>query len=107
MDLAEVEKFEAVKVLKLSEAIRIGAKIRPQCFHSLFKNGGSCVLGAAYEGATGKADAVKHCQVSAIFPELRALKHNDLGQVGWDMFKRNDDGESRESIADWLESKGY
>jgi hypothetical protein len=41
--------------MKLSEAIKNGAKIRPQCYGGLFQIDGSeiksCALGAALEGA--------------------------------------------------------
>lgn len=44
------------ETMKLSEAMRLGAMIRPQCFNELFANFGlpseeSCALGAAIEGA--------------------------------------------------------
>lgn len=35
--------------LKLSDAIRLGSMLRPQCFGLMFKNGGSCAIGAACE----------------------------------------------------------
>lgn len=37
------------EVMPLSQAIRLGAKLRPQAFGALFVDGGSCSLGAAYE----------------------------------------------------------
>ncbi len=37
--------------MKLSEAIRLGAMIRPQTYNAYFSLGGSCVLGAAFEAA--------------------------------------------------------
>lgn len=35
--------------MKLSEAIRLGAMLRPQAFYGLFAGGGSCANGAALE----------------------------------------------------------
>jgi hypothetical protein len=37
-------------LMKLSDAIREGAKLRPQGFSSLYAKGNSCALGAALEG---------------------------------------------------------
>lgn len=37
--------------MRLSEAIRLGAMLRPQAFGRLRVDGGSCALGAAYEAA--------------------------------------------------------
>src|ERR1051326_9366275 len=38
----------------LSDAIRIGATLRPQTFNSWFFNGRSCAMGAAIEALTGE-----------------------------------------------------
>lgn len=38
--------------MKLSEAIRVGAKYKRQTFHSFYNSGGSCALGAAIDGVT-------------------------------------------------------
>ncbi len=88
--------------LKLSAAIRIGAKIRPQVRDVYFGDGGSCAIGAALE-ATG------------------ILKYGERGFGAWDRLvkllkfpydlhapisNRNDKGETREQIADWLQSIG-
>lgn len=35
--------------MKLSDAIRLGAMLRPQAVGELFKDGGSCAIGAAIE----------------------------------------------------------
>lgn len=42
--------------LKLSEAIRLGAMIRPQVRGEMFKDGGSCVLGAGSEACGAAYD---------------------------------------------------
>lgn len=40
--------------MRLSEAIRLGATMKPQCFGELFsKDGGSCAMGAAQDAAGG------------------------------------------------------
>ncbi|MEX2272347.1 MAG: hypothetical protein WD690_12790, partial [Vicinamibacterales bacterium] len=42
---------ELVDQRELARAIRLGAARRPQCFGSYFdERGGSCALGAAYDG---------------------------------------------------------
>src|ERR1700741_3225132 len=55
MDESIVKHLEQPQVgtLKLSEAMRIGARLRPQCSGYLFNNGASCALGAAYEAVYG------------------------------------------------------
>ena len=52
MDLSESKQWAVspTRGLKVSEAIRIGAKIRPQCYGGMFVGFGSCALGAAMEG---------------------------------------------------------
>jgi hypothetical protein len=54
MDESVVKHLERPQIgtLKLSEAIRIGAKIRPQGFCQYFYQGRSCALGAAFEAIT-------------------------------------------------------
>lgn len=118
--------------MKLSQAIREGAKIRPQCFSNPFtvdldKNAvcGSCALGAAYEAtmieSLGEmawsdyrvATAYIVDVLSDEYPEMQKLMdstgHN-LADLIWHM---NDGWEtatrkhSREEIADIVESWGY
>lgn len=115
------EVTEPKRTLKLSGAIRIGAKLRPQAKQYLFENGKSCALGAAYEVVYGyPGDGVlsfpsshsgmdpKDCaewlgnRLSRAFPEIRRLP----GGVQ-DVWEKNDHGWTREQIADWLESQGY
>src|SRR5258706_4854134 len=45
------EVQQKVWKLRLSEAIRIGARIRPQCSGWAFEHGKSCAWGAAWEGS--------------------------------------------------------
>lgn len=110
-DQSEIQKFEtAVRPLRLSEAIRIGSKIRPQCSSYLFENGGSCVWGAAYEGSGGKyKELAKFEDMHDVFGEGTYLDLNDLyirayGKPSW---MDNDDGMPREQIADRFEALGY
>lgn len=99
----EVTKAPA-KVLKLSEAIRIGAALRPhQCVGVFFGQGGSCALGAAYEAITGrtlKEGSTEGAILKGIVPG-----YDDYG-LRFEITGRNDRGETREHIADWLESRG-
>lgn len=91
--------------MKLSTAIRIGAKIRPQCQGRYFKEGGSCALGAAFEGLGGKPfDGDPSWQTKQASAELllKKIYGNNVGGL----WLKNDEGESRESIADWLEAQG-
>lgn len=104
MDMTEIERFEQqTKRLKLSDAMRIGAKIRPQAKGEYFVDGGSCAIGAAMEAYTGRpiADGAACSAVSvAIGGRINAHITDEIAI-------RNDRGESRESIANWLESQGY
>lgn len=113
---------QANRTLKLSEAIRIGAKIRGQCKTFPFNQDRSCALGAAYEavyGAPDGADGTLHMSdvsapILAAFPFLNSpsvlmrdgpMKSDRLMD---DVWRLNDQlGKSREQIADWLEAQGY
>jgi hypothetical protein len=104
MDQSEVLMFEKdiMKPMKLSTAIRIGAKIRPQCARDFFYENGSCAFGAAYEAATGVMERnVIMEDFFLLWPELE-----NLPDIRIAVSRRNDSGESRESIATWLESQG-
>ncbi len=100
----------ADKIKKLSDAIRLGATFRPQCFSEFFAEGGSCALGAAKE-AVG---AIHPFCLSERFP---ALAYNVEHPVTASRFKcdlyhtitnLNDVfGWTRERIADWVASIGY
>src|SRR5260221_4385671 len=54
------EKPEQKTKLRLSDAIRIGARLRPQCVGRLYRYGGSCVIGAAFVGAGWKSEAEEY-----------------------------------------------
>jgi len=87
--------------LKLSEAIRIGAKIRPQSFSGYWGDGDgtSCVMGAAFE-AVGIPYRSKGLDRARYFPSLTHV-------VAEEIFYRNDNlHQSREKISDWLKAQG-
>ena len=102
-----VEHKEAVeltpaKVLKLSEAIRIGAKIRPQGVGpNCWARGQSCALMAAYEGFFG-------VPAQRLGERLYMWASDIVGlAIQKEIWMRNDQGQTREQIADWLEGQGY
>ena len=104
MDMNEVSKFEQrVGRLKLSEAIRIGAKMRPkQCRGQFFKDGASCALGAAYEAVHGRQpDTVSPDKASGMLMDVYLYFEDATG-----VFILNDTGHTREQIADLLEARG-
>lgn len=106
--------------MKLSEAIREGAKKRPQAYGALFEyneNGElcSCVLGSAME-ALGAEPTLNHV-LGAVIPILEKETGAPMYSVEFDenethelhevMTHLNDvEGSTREQIADWLESEG-
>ena len=88
--------------MKLSEAIRAGAKLRPQAFSGFFKDGGSCAFGAAYEARTGRTltPLPVDTDVLCVVPEILDAA---LFSAITDM---NDEKRmSREQIADWVEEQ--
>ena len=89
--------------IKLSEAIRIGARIRPQCVGAFFRNGASCAWGAAWEGAGGEYN--QRLFIEEIMKKFPAFE--SLGELRKDIADKNDGGDTREQIADWLEAQGY
>lgn len=97
-EVGEVAKAPA-KITKLSEAIRIGARLRPQCTAVFFSDGASCAIGAAME-ATGIAygDTPNTGELHKLFPAL--------DEFAMSIYAKNDDGWTREQIADWLEKQG-
>ena len=100
--------------LELAEAIAAGARQRPQAFGTYFsEDGGSCALGAAYEGAYW----LPH-EVSSVRPRLDRLfdclenvrrrcpvgcnKRLPLNSI---ILHLNDDHHwTREQIVDWLKT---
>jgi len=107
---------------ELAKAIRLGAARRPQCFGSYFdERGGSCALGAAYDGmyelprqarepgeiVPRNLERLFHCLEDVVkrCPEkteaaVQCKKRLPLGAM---IVHLNDDhGWTREQIAEWL-----
>lgn len=77
--------------------------LRPQVRGRLFRNGGSCAIGAAME-ATGSEYNEELVMVDATkrFPIL--FNGSNVDYVGRRIWKKNDlDNLTREAIADWLQ----
>lgn len=90
----------AAKTLRPSEALRRGAALRPQCTHYFFQHGESCALGAMYEGYGNPYDEYAACEISEF---LKTLPLNSYMRY---IASMNNAGQTREAIADWLESQG-
>lgn len=102
--------------MKLSKAIREGAKLRPQGINFMFNQGRSCALGAALEGIGlpyyefkySAKDAVDRFPVLAPFNSMPcpAVRCNETKPALYRIIAHlNDDHQwAREAIADWVES---
>lgn len=100
MDMSEVMKLDApAKITKLSQAIRIGAKLRPQGRGQLLYRGASCALGAAIEGM-----GLTPCD-DMNFKDLQDMFGSTLCAfvIDWN----DNHGLTREQIADKLEALGF
>lgn len=94
--------------MKLSEAIRLGAMLRPQAFRKAFDKEGSCAWGAAKE-AVGELDgepAQLWPWIVSSFPTCPQCGHSHaIGFVSVVSACLNDNHKwSRERIADWVEA---
>ena len=97
------EQVDAVAPMKLSEAIRIGARLRPQELRGhYFLDGRSCALGAAFEALGISSEAKLDLHAWSTLKERYSLPQT----LHHEITSRNDRGQSRESIADWLEAQG-
>jgi len=102
--------------MKLSEAILIGAAIRPQAFGDYVKDGRTCALGAAYEALFDRlppAAQSEHCRVlSEIAPyggynDSANPVSGKAGPICDICVELNDDQLwTREEIATWLAEQG-
>lgn len=100
--------------MKLSEAIRKGAKLRPQCTTGrFFGNIGTCALGAAVEAVTGHPHHTDGTALAVLHKEWKFLnprKKGDgiaLSSIGQKIVQMNDNEHmTREQIADWLAEQG-
>lgn len=108
----------------LSEAIREGAKLRPQAHHGMLLAGGTCAMGAAAEAigfSTREIDYGCYFDLLDLYPYARTTETTcpvvSCGKA-WDFDNKsrtylgqlivhlNDDHRwTREAIADWLESE--
>jgi hypothetical protein len=110
--------------MKLSEAIREGAKLGPQAFGEYFVGDATCALGAAKRATNTAHDEELFIAVGLAYVpvvevpmclhgEYRRTSVNKDQPKSFDeitslMIKLNDKARwSREAIADWLESEGY
>jgi hypothetical protein len=112
MDQSEVLRFEQQQqITRLSQAIREGAKLRPQCKKFVFAHGKSCAIGAWLEGLGYPYKEGAHLSyLLALPPSIEdAFASADSAYRQkyrlW-IWQDNDQGRSRESIADRLESIG-
>ena len=102
-ELGEVTEAPA-KTLKLSEAIRIGAAMRPECVGCWSDGNGTCALGAAAEAVGVPYWQLKDHQ--NWWEKLRVatgVKSDILFQT----FAKHDELRDRWQVADWLEAHGY
>ena len=90
--------------VRLSDAIRRGAALRPQGFGNYFGlEGGSCVIGAAFEGKFGRREGFPTCLLEEEFPELLVDIDYDMPLLSA-LLRLNDEARwSREEIADWID----
>lgn len=106
--------------MKLSQAIRKGAKLRPMAYGEFFhwdrnKCMGSCALGAAYEAITGSKQAFPWdiagaigAATGVILDERKVFFEGQIRYLDRAITYANDTLKwTREAIADWLEGEGY
>lgn len=92
--------------MKLSEAIRLGATLRPQVRGVTRNARGSCALGAALEaiGVDGTyTDVLDHFPISRRYVAC-PVDYVEHVLVGVIRMLNDDHGWSRERIADWVET---
>ena len=100
MDESEVLKFEQQqRITKLSQAIREGAKLRPQCIGYGDYDGALCAIQAAQLAVLGRITSGPGRWAADYFgvPVVTVI----------DCYIDNDLGMTREAIADRLEAIGY
>jgi hypothetical protein len=102
--------------MTLAQAMREGAKLRPQAFYKLFFDGGSCALGAALEAVFGM-DSVR-CPLfwneidetlRSCLPQLPRLSAcpecgTEFGTLRTVTHLNDEHRWTRERIADWVET---
>lgn len=94
--------------MRLSEAIRLGAMMKPQCYFDFWLGGGSCAMGAALDavGVTEFDLAAQATELPLIFiGPVTCPACGVVGNIGAMMMHLNDSHRwTRERIADWVES---
>jgi len=97
--------------MKLSHAIREGAKLKPQSPWERKHSGSSCALGAAADHVGCTIDDGGDERLFAAFPELAeavpAFEEFPPGNLRLLVCSLNNGGRSREQIADIVEGLGY
>lgn len=96
--------------MRLSDAIRAGARLRPQAFGAYRDDGGSCALGAAWEAlCLAEGRPVDPCpNLRPWAAPLEALMHVPCPACGYRHYENqithlNDRHRwTREAIADWV-----
>ena len=101
--------------MKISDAIRLGSMLGPQCFGVLEEFGGTCALGAAYKaaGLQMELDSLHNfVLIEQTFPLLYRAWHiacpdcqriqQDLGNAIAHLNDRH--AWTRERIADWVQA---
>lgn len=95
------------KIKTLSQAIRLGSTFRPQGFHAAPEqkaNNVSCALLAAAEALTGELVGCSSEAMWTVGERFDLIGRHLLFQ---EIFDRNDKHrQTREEIADWLQSQG-
>lgn len=97
---------QAATYTKLSEAMRAGARLRPQS-DSCWDKTGTCAIGAAYHAVFGPTPDEQYLMTAAAVYKLQSvgLWPKDLDPTTiWRMNDHN--RKSREQVADWLEHQG-
>lgn len=92
--------------MRLSEAIRLGAMMRPQVFGEYYVDGGSCAMGAACEAAGVSGQQIQRYEMQ--WPDIiNASCPACTGHRIWasTIVHLNDDHRwTREQIADWVQT---
>jgi hypothetical protein len=101
---------QANRKLKLSDAMRIGAKLRPQSTSGGFAKGTTCAIVAAAEGLGFDLGASPPSVTAAAWDFLKSRGVVDEpyhATLAATIISHNDFDEwTREQIADWLEAQG-
>jgi hypothetical protein len=110
MDLSEIEKFETpAKVMKLSQAIRIGAEFVQEQRHLFLLDGCGCALGTAMYamGMRHMHEGRENDKDWNYFPNKTAETFGISKGLAIQISSKHFRGEmNRLQIADWLESQG-